>query len=105
MSPFVTFMDEDKTGELQYYILQREFPHFVGLIAHQKAESTLTQQPILGYNLWIIFAGTIRGNFIPSYQNIQKEVDAVFLEMSNWFYQHRVLANPKKYKKYVSVPR
>lgn len=104
MSPYITFQDTDKDGNLQNYILQREFPHYICVIADKKSEISIAQQPILGYRLWIILSGTLRGNMIPSYTDTLKEIEAVVLDMSNWFYKNRVVANPKKYKNYVSSP-
>ncbi len=103
MSPYVTFLDTDKNGVLQYYILQREFPHYVGIVVDKMEDAVFVGQPVLGYNLWVIFAGTIRGAYIPSYPDVKKEIDAVFLNMTDWFYKNRVLINPKKYKKYVQA--
>lgn len=104
MSPFITFRDTDSVGELKYYILQRDFPHYVASIEDRKPESALMVHPILGYSLWLVFAGSLRGNMIPGYNNVKQEIESVMLNMSNWFYQYRVLADPKKYKKYVILP-
>lgn len=104
MSPFVTFKDVDKTGELQYYILQRAFPHYVGIIKYKPNIDALIEVPVTNHNLWVSFAGTIRGNFMPSYPGWQKELEKTFLEMAIWFYQNRILKEPRRYKKWAIHP-
>lgn len=100
MNPFITFRDKDKNNELQYYILQREFPHFCGLISHYPKEGDLANQSISGYSLWITFSGTIRGQIIPSYTNIAKEINSVFESMASWFYANRILTDKKRFEKF-----
>lgn len=100
MSPFITFRDRDANGELQYYILQREFPHFVGILVSQPVEHSLAQSPISGHYLWVAFAGTLRGNIIPGYQDIQNEIESVFQNMAAWYYTNRIEPDLKKYRKW-----
>lgn len=99
MNRFITYREEDKDGRLCYYILQKDFPHFVGVISTYPSEGTW-QSPISNYNMWVVYAGTIRGNLIPSYRNISDETQSVFDEMASWYYQNRILKEPNKYKKF-----
>lgn len=94
-SPFITF----KEGE-DYFILQKEFPHYVGKIVREPIEGAMINQPIGAYMLWVTFNGVLRGNFIPSYQDVYDEIVHVFFEMSQWFYTERILKDPKRYKKW-----
>lgn len=87
-------------GLLQYYILQKAWPHYVGLIITNPMEGVLLQVPVSGYKIHIAFAGTIGGNLIPAFMDIQKEIEAVFHDMARWFYENRILQEPKKYQKW-----
>lgn len=100
MQQFITYRELDKNDELQYYILQKEFPHFVGCISAIKKENVIAQCPISEYNLYIVFCGTIRGNFIPSYKNIVEEIDAAVSNMANWYKENRIQTNQKRYEKF-----
>ena len=99
MTPYITFRDNDSSGNLQYYVLQRAYPHFVGRVSAQPEAGTW-QSPIAGYNLWLIFAGSLRGNVIPSYQNISEQIQEVFDSMANWYYSNRIITDEKKFKKF-----
>lgn len=100
MQQFITYRELDKNGELQYYILQKEFPHYVCYISTVKKENVISQWAVSEYNLYVIFCGTIRGNFIPSYKNIAEEIDSVVLSMANWYKENRILTNQKRYEKF-----
>lgn len=100
MNPFISFRDKDKTGELQYYLLQREYPHFVGRLDYAPLTGQIYQVPVAGHHLYITFAGTLRGNLIPSYTNIEQEIGSVFESMAVWFYHNRIKPEPKRYKKW-----
>jgi len=101
MNKFITYRDSDKNGRLRYFILQKEFPHFVGRISDDYTENALFKVPISGYNLWIMFNGTLRGNVVPSYKDIHKEIEDVFYEMSTWYFTNRISENHKKYSKWL----
>jgi len=95
MAEFVTYKEDDK-----YFILQKEFPHFVCQISEQPIVNFIQPLPISNYNLWIIFYATLRGNMIPSYKDIHKEIVSVMNAMAIWYYEQRILQNEKKYKKW-----
>ena len=99
MNKFITYR-EDIGNETGYFILQKEFPHYVGRIADRPIVNFIQPVPITDYRLWIIFNATLRGNFIPSYRDIGEEIKAVMNDMAAWFYENRILVNPKKYKKW-----
>lgn len=100
MSPFITFKDQNKAGDMTYYILQREWPHYVGYIAYSPIPDPICQIPVTGHNLWLTFAGTLRGAYIPIEPNVQNEILSVFHNMERWFYANRIQAEPKRYKKW-----
>ena len=100
MEPFITFKDTDKNGELQYYILQRAFPHFCGVILNVPPEDSLMVAPVSGYHLYITFAGTLQGNYLLSRADIEKQLYDVFSSMASWYYENRVLKDQKRYKKF-----
>jgi hypothetical protein len=100
MEPFITFRDTDKNGELQYYILQRAFPHFIGVIKYKPSDTALYYISVSAHHLYILFAGTLQGNFLPGYKDAVEEMEAVIRNMAEWFYANRVIVEPNKYKKW-----
>lgn len=100
MSPYITYRDTDKNNQLQYYVLQRAFPHYTGRIVTYPEESVFGIAPIPGYRLWIICDGTIRGSIIPSYKDTVREVTDVLFQMSAWFWAERIVLDEKKFKKW-----
>lgn len=101
MSPFITFKDFDKDGQVQYYILQREYPHFVGKIAYYPTGGSICEVPVTAHNLYVSFSGVLRGNFVPAYPKVEEEITAVFHAMALWFYSNRILQDPKRYRKWL----
>jgi hypothetical protein len=97
--PFITYREPDSEGVMMYYILQKAFPHFLGCIAYGPIDRRI-QTPVSNYNLWVTFAGTIQGNYVPSYRNVGEEIGDVMTKMATWFYENRILIEPKKYKKW-----
>lgn len=100
MSPYITFKDTNSKGELMFYVLQRDFPHYVAYLSYFPIEGAINQVPISGHNLFLIFSGTIRGAYIPSYQDTLTEIEYIMAEMSKWFYEHRIVPDVKRYKKW-----
>lgn len=100
MEPYITFREPDKSGEFQYYILQRSFPHYLAIILHKPKEGAIVCMPVAGHHLYLAFAGTIQGNYLLARNDLQRELQFIFEQMADWFYNKRVLAEPKKYKKF-----
>lgn len=100
MNRFITFRDKDDEGHLQYYILQRDFPHYVGRIETNPYGKALIKIPIPQYNMYISLCGTLRGNIIPSYKSVPDEITDVLYGMASWFKANRIDAEPKKYDKF-----
>lgn len=96
---YITYREEDSDGVLRYYILQKQFPHYVGVILEAPKQGTW-QSPIAGYNLWVCYAGTIRGNMIPSYKNVSQETQSVYDDMAQWYLANRIIKQPERYKKF-----
>ena len=96
---YITYREEID-GDLQYFILQKEFPHFCCYISDKPIVNFIQPLPISSYDLWLVFNFTLRGNMIPSYKDIYDEICAVMTDMGLWFYSERILTNPKKYKKW-----
>ena len=99
MSPFITFRDKDEDGKLQYFILQRDFPHFVGIIREYPSTGNWCSA-VAGHNLWVTFSETLRGNVVPSYKNISDEIQSVMDNMAAWFHAERIVLNEGKFKKF-----
>lgn len=103
MSPFITFRDTNKDGELTLYILQRDFPHYCGQLCYFPIAESICCVPISGHNIWLTFAGTLRGNYILSNNDALQQAGAIFERMAEWFYLNRIASDPKRYKKF-SIP-
>jgi len=97
---FKTYRELDDDGKLAYYIVQKDFPHYVGVISTTPKKKFIEPSPIAGYNLWVTLDGTLRGNFIPSYKNITDEIVVVLDKMANWYLQQRIIPDYKRYKKF-----
>lgn len=109
MTPFITFRDKDKKGDLQYYVLQREHPHYVGMISGSPTINFVPASPIPGYNLFVVFSGCLNGNVLPSYTNVVDELTLVMETMCAWYYTDRIIMDKKRYEKFriksdVTVP-
>lgn len=104
MSPFITFKDYSANGELEYYILQRDYPHYLGKISYYPSGEPICQVPVTAHHLYVTFAGVLRGNYIPAHQGVEKEIDAVFNAMALWFYSERIMKDQRRYKKWAITP-
>jgi hypothetical protein len=100
MTPYITFREMDDTGNLQYYILQREFPHYIGVIRTIPLARSLVEVHVSGYNLYLSFAGTLRGNMIPSFKDAIKEMVIVYQNMATWYLDNRITKDEKRFKKF-----
>lgn len=100
MIPFLTYREPDSSARLCFYILQKAYPHYSGLIVTNPVEGAIVNAPISGYRLWITWNGTIRGNFLPATKDALREIEEVFFSMATFFYEQRVLKEQKKYKSF-----
>lgn len=100
MIPYLTFTEPDENDTMEYFILQKAFPHFLCKISEHPIGHFFQCAPINEYDLYIVFNSTLRGNVIPSYQSIGDEIRVVMHDMADWFYNNRILKNEKKYKKW-----
>lgn len=99
-APYITFREADEEGILRYYILQREHPHYIGVITDKPSSYTLTAVQIQGYRLSVSFGGTLRGNFVPAYNGVYEDLETVFKDMAGWYYKNRIVPNEKNYTKF-----
>lgn len=100
MSPFITFKDLNEKGELELFVLQREYPNFVGRVTYYPTGKEICQVPITAHNLYMTYYSTLRGNFIPLSNYIDLEMQSVFHAMALWFYSERIMKDPKRYRKW-----
>ena len=99
-SRFITFRDEDEAGILQYYILQKDFPHIKCVITGYDKNYIFPSIPITNYSLYVTFDGTLAGKQIPGYREIYHDVVAIMEEMSVWYLQNRIIPDMGRYKKF-----
>lgn len=97
MIPFITYKEGD-----DYYILQKQFPHFLGKIYTGWGIEGVLKVNIPNYEMGIKIIGTLRGEVLPSYINIIQEAETVLMEMADWYLANRISINPKKYEKWKS---
>ena len=99
MIPYITYREPYEGGRLCFYILQKAFPHYCGILTTSPIDGALANAPIAGYRLWISFHGTILGNMIPSYNDVVDEINNVLFDMAQWYALNRLKDN-KKYDKF-----
>lgn len=99
MNGFITFREKEN-NELAYFILGREFPHYIGIISIYPKEGAIAKTPIAGYNLWVVFHSTLRGAMIPSYKNVIEEIQSVMENMATFYLSERILPDATRYKKF-----
>lgn len=98
MIPFITYR-ELIDGKLEYFVLQKEFPHFLGRVVMFPVEHSLVNEPVAGYNLFITFAGVLSGNYYPS-AITGDEMKLIFERMALWFASERVIGGGKRFDKF-----
>lgn len=99
ITPYITYR-EDFEDKPMYFIVQKEYPHYLAEISEIPKTKIVGSAPIGSYNLWVAFIGCLRGNVIPSYLNVDKEIADVLFDMAEWYFINRILGNEKKYKKW-----
>ena len=100
---YLTYKENDSEGRTCFYVLQKAFPHFSGLIVTVPVEGAIINVPISGHILYITFNYTLRGKMIPDYRVIQKEISEVFFDMAKWYYENIISKNPQRYKNFKIV--
>jgi len=98
--PFITYRENDIKGVLRYYILQRDFPNNIGVILSQPNHKAICQSVIPGYNLWVVWDGTLRGNFVAAYPDFEKELRYTMDNMAAWFWAERIVMDKKRFKQF-----
>jgi hypothetical protein len=99
MIKYITYKEDDDEGKSWYYILQKDFPHIKCILNGYPTRNFVQAIPILGYNIWVVFDGTLRGSSIPGYKDIDIEITNVMQDMADWYYINRILKFPKRYRK------
>lgn len=100
MKPYIVYREIVDDGVLGYFILQRDFPHFIGQLVGYPIAGALANAPVAGYNFWVTFKGTLRGNMIPNYKDIQEEIKQIYDSMALWYLDNIILKNEKLYQKF-----
>lgn len=98
-APFITYRELHE-GKLNYYILQKAFPHYLMRVSTNSYEEVLMKSEIPGYSMMVVCEGTLRGGFIPNYRDVGDEIQAVMQNAAAWFWADRIQRNPTKYKKF-----
>jgi len=100
MIPFITYREQNAEGSLEYYILQKGYPNYIGRLVAYPVEGALNNTPITDHHLYITFAGALMGNFIPAHKGELQNITEVFSQMAEWYFINRISPDLKKYKKW-----
>jgi len=100
MQTHITFSEKTEDGEFQYFVLQKEFPHYLGQILTYPKKNIFPASAVAGYNFWVSFTGTLRGGFIPSYKDVAIEVSAALDKMALWYLDQVIMQDELRYKKF-----
>lgn len=98
--PYITYREPNKDGVLQYFVLQKSHPHYVGKLTGYTDEVSLLKVPISGYALQLNFHGVLRGRYLPAYKGVDEDLLIEFQKMAQWFLDERILKDEKRYKKF-----
>lgn len=98
---FISYREENENGLLCYFILQKQAPHYKGIVSVGMLPEALASAPIGGYNLYVNYSGLLSGNFIPGFDGVIEEVTAVLWSMASWYLNNRILTDQKKYAKFL----
>ena len=99
-TPFITFREVDDKNILRYYILQKDFPHCLAVILSQPMPESLCQSVVPGYNLWVVWDGTLRGNYVAAYPDYEKDLQFTMDNMAAWYFSERIEKDKKRYEKF-----
>lgn len=100
MNPFITYTEKNEDGILEYFVLQKAFPHYCGKVVGETSPG-IWFAGIAGYSLYVQFNGTIRGNFIPDYRGVAEEIQDAMDAMANWYLSEIITPKKDNYKKLV----
>lgn len=98
--PFITYREMDATGILRYYILQKDFPHNVGVVLSQPKYEAICMSIIPSYNLYVVWDGTLRGNVVAAYPDYKVDLQLCFDNMAAWFWAERIVMDKKRFEKF-----
>lgn len=84
--------------EAGLYVLQKDFPHSIGKLTNKK-EEIKPQCVIPGYQLYVTFDGTLRGNYMPSDRFFMQETSEVLPNMANFLLENLIYTTDE-YEKY-----
>lgn len=99
MERYITFRDEEDKKP-KYYILQRDFPHFIGEVSTTPDKHLVGATPIPGYKLWIVFQFCLRGKSVPSYRDLESIILNTMNDMASWYFQNRIETDQKRFLKF-----
>lgn len=97
---YITYREEIN-GHLEYFILQKTFPHYKCRITKIPITNIFEPVAISKYNLWVVFAGTIQGNMLPVTNEFEKLVLITMQDMATWFLENRIEKDLKRFKKWL----
>ncbi len=105
MIPYITYREPNEHGELEFLILQKQFPNYVGRLVVYPVEGALANAPVTDHHLYISFYGCLMGNFIPANKGELENISLVFAHMSEWYYLNRISSDLSRYKKWKIISK
>lgn len=85
LPPYITFKTE------YVYVCSTREPHYLFRVQHVS-----TEYWVVGYSMWMGFAGTLGGNRLL----LGDDIHALLIDALTWW-TNRVAGEPARYKKYV----
>ncbi len=101
MIPFITYREPDSGGDLQYFVLQKAHPHYVGMIVDNPNFDAVYKVPIPNTTMFVTFFGTVEGRRFPLHSHAEKEINGILVVMAEWYWTNRISKNQQKYKKWL----
>jgi hypothetical protein len=101
MNHFITYREPDQDGELQYFILQKAHPHYVGMVIDNPNFQSIYKVSIPNTTMFVSFFGTIEGRRFPIHSHAEGEINATLVIMAQWYLDNRILKNQQKFRKWL----
>lgn len=87
--PFISFKEKNGSGGINYFILQKDHPHYLGIVSSNPTQN-LPYAPMSGYRLWVVLSGTLQGRMVPSHPTLKQEIADTLRNMADWYLKEMI---------------
>lgn len=99
MAPFITFQDAGR-----FYILQTEFPNYVGEVLRgsglSELDASIAWCQVPGYRVYVKFAGVLQRGGLPLETGWRDRARSAVDIMAQWYAGARIAGAEKKWKEW-----